>query len=301
MNNTSQPSRSFKEYIGLVLRGCCMGAADIVPGVSGGTMAFILGIYEELVDSIRSIARPIFLRPLLRGNINSAYRAIHGSFLLAVGAGILLAIITLSHGLEYLLHEHPLFIWSFFFGLVLASVAIVAKRITQWTLTLFTASVIGVICAYIIVGLVPVQTPEAPWFLILSGAIAICAMILPGISGSFLLVILGKYEFVLSAVNERDIVSIGYVGVGAAVGIVLFSQLLSWLLHRYHDLTVAFLTGLMLGSLRKIWPWKVGDSNVLPELGSGGAPNQELLAGIGLMLLGLLLVVALDKYASKKR
>ena len=300
MQHSSQSPRSAREYAGLVLRGCCMGAADIVPGVSGGTMAFILGIYEELVDSIRTVGRPAFFRPLLHGRLLAAFHAINGMFLIAIGAGIALAVLTLSHALEYLLHTHPILIWSFFFGLVLASVVVVAKRIPQWTLQLFLIGIFGAIFAYVLVGLVPVQTPNAPWFLVLSGAIAICAMILPGISGSFLLVLLGKYEFVLRAVNERDLVSVGYIGIGAAAGIVLFSQVLSWLLHRYHDLTVAFLTGLMLGSLRKIWPWKVGDANVLPHMGSGSMPNQEFLVGIGLMLGGLLLVIVLDKYAAKK-
>ena len=277
-----------------------MGAADIVPGVSGGTMAFILGIYEELVDSIRTIGRSAFLRPLLRSRLVAAFNAINGTFLVAVGAGIALAVLTLSRGLAYLGHEHPMLIWSFFFGLVLASVVVVAKRIPEWTLLLSIAGIFGAIFAYILVGLVPVQTPDAPWFLVLSGAIAICAMILPGISGSFLLVLLGKYEFVLRAVNERDLVSVGFVGLGAAAGIVLFSQVLSWLLHRYHDLTVAFLTGLMLGSLRKIWPWKIDEQNVLPNIGSGGVPNQEFLVAAGLMLGGLLLVVMLDRFATKK-
>jgi len=272
-----------------------MGAADIVPGVSGGTMAFILGIYEELIDSIHAVGRKTFWSSLVRGKVFAAYRAVNGNFLVAVGAGIALAILTLSHGLEFMLHEYPLVIWSFFFGLVLASAVVVAKRITIWKTSLPIAIIIGALVGYSIVGLVPVQTPDTPWFLVFSGAIAICAMILPGISGSFLLVLLGKYGFVLRAVNKRDVVSIGYVGLGAAVGIVIFSQFLSWLLHRYYDLTIAFLTGLMVGSLRKIWPWKMGELNICPRIDS-----QELLIGLGCMIAGLIIVIALDKLASKK-
>ena len=270
-----------------------MGAADIVPGVSGGTMAFILGIYEELIDSIRALGRKAFWSAFIRGRVLVAYRAVNGNFLVAVGTGIALAILTLSRGLEFMLHGYPVLIWSFFFGLVLASAVVVVRRITLWKTSLPVVIIIGAFVGYILVGLVPVQTPDAPWFLVFSGAIAICAMILPGISGSFLLVLLGKYEFILRAVNERDIINIGYVGFGATVGIVLFSQILSWLLHKYHDLTVAFLTGLMVGSLRKIWPWKIGDVNVYPRLGS-----RELLIGLGCIVAGFLLVIVLDTLSS---
>jgi len=281
-----------------------MGAADIVPGVSGGTMAFILGIYEELIDSIRTFGTAQFLGAVAHLRLRQAFAMINVKFLLAVGAGIVLAVLTLSHALEYALEQYPIVVWSFFFGLVLASVHVVSRRVRSWNVLLGTATAIGLLGAYALVGLVPVETPDAPWFLVLCGAVAICAMILPGISGSFLLVLLGKYEFILRAVNERDIVSVGYVGVGAVVGIVAFSQVLSWLLHKHHDITVAFLTGLMIGSLRKIWPWKIsagvsGEHNVLPHMFVQGHINTDLFSGIALLLIGFMVVIILEHLASR--
>lgn len=304
MSAAPEHMRTLKDYRNLLLRGICMGAADIVPGVSGGTMAFILGIYEELIDSIRTFGTAQFWSAVAHLRIRQAYAMINSKFLLAVGAGIVLAVLMLSHALEYALAQYPVFVWSFFFGLVLASVHVVARRVRAWSIPLGVVAAVGVLGAYVLVGLVPVETPEAPWFLVLCGAVAICAMILPGISGSFLLVLLGKYEFILRAVNERDIVSVGYVGIGAAVGIVAFSQVLSRLLHKHHDLTVAFLLGLMLGSLRKIWPWKVSDAlrteqNVLPDFFVQGHINMQLLSGVALLLLGFLVVLVLERAAMK--
>lgn len=273
-----------------------MGAADIVPGVSGGTMAFILGIYEELVDSIRRFGSKELWSPLLRRDIKTVIKRSNWQFLSSVAFGILLAVILLSHFLEKLLTEHPVAIWSFFFGLVLASALIVSKRVSAWGPEKIISLIVGALIAYIIVGLVPVNTPDAPWFLVLSGSIAICAMILPGISGSFLLVILGKYEIILSAVNTKDIATLMYVGIGAVGGLLIFSHFLSWLLHKYHDVTIACLTGLMIGSLQKVWPWKESaDSikNIIPQLG----PDAWL--GISLMIAGAIVVLALDKLSNR--
>lgn len=278
-----------------------MGAADIVPGVSGGTMAFILGIYEELIDSIRTLGTKEFFTVVLHGRLREAVAMVNWRFLLALLSGIATAILSLARTLEYLLIHEPILIWSFFFGLVLASVVVVSQRIKRWTRPLLLSAIIGGVGAYFFVGLVPVETPNAPWFLMLSGAVAICAMILPGISGSFVLVLLGKYEYILRAVNERDIATVGYVAFGIVVGIIAFTQFLSWLLHHYHDLTVAFLIGLMLGSLRKVWPWKLEDSNVLPRLlDAGGNIDQQLLTGLCLIIFGFVVVVALERIAQKK-
>lgn len=263
-----------------------MGAADIVPGVSGGTMAFILGIYEELVDSIRLFGQKLFWNNIIHGKVHHAFLLPNWKFLLSVGSGIILAGLTLSHPLEYMLEQRPVLVWGFFFGLVSASVFVVALRIKKWSPQLAAALIAGVLVAYVVVGLVPVTTPDAPWFLILSGAIAICAMILPGISGAFLLVLLGKYEFILSAVNNRELLPIAYVGIGAVVGIIAFSQILGWLFQRYHDITVALLTGLMIGSLRKIWPWKIGESNVLPTIDGDTYVIMGIIA-IGAVLVGM--------------
>ena len=183
-----------RRHLGLFLRGLCMGSADVVPGVSGGTMAFILGIYEELVESIRAVARPPFLRALLGRRWGEALAILNWRFLLAVGAGIVVAILSLAKALSWLLAHTPVLLWSFFFGLVLASVVVVSRRVQRWTWPLGISLAVGTVGAYVLVGLVPVQTPNAPWFLFLSGALAICAMILPGISGAFILRAWWKYR-----------------------------------------------------------------------------------------------------------
>ena len=298
-------NRSLKDYVGIALRGFCMGIADIVPGVSGGTMAFILGIYEELIDSIKSLTDTQTWKDIFQGKWKEALEETDMKFLCALAVGILIAVLLLSHTIEYVLEEYPLFVWSFFFGLVLASVHAVYRRVNKWNGMSWMSLVIGVVIAYTVVGIVPVQTPEAWWFLVLSGAIAICAMILPGISGSFLLVLLGKYEFVLSAVNNRDFANIGFVGLGTVTGILLFSRFLSWLLHHYHDRTIAFLIGLMIGSLRKIWPWKLSEAvgeqiNIFPPLTVQGALNGEVIAGIALMAAGFVMVMVLETIANHK-
>lgn len=317
-----RPQRSLKDYVGLTLRGICMGASDIVPGVSGGTMAFILGIYEELIDSIRTVGRPQFIQALLRFRLKEAFQILNWKFLVAVALGILIAIFTLARGLEWLLLNQPIYLWSFFFGLVLASVYTVSKRVSKWSPALITATAVGTIAAFILVGLVPAQTPDTWWFLILSGACAICAMILPGISGAFILVLLGKYQFVLNAVNQRDFVSLIFVAIGAAIGLISFAQILGWLFKQYHDMTVAVLIGLMIGSLRKIWPWKLDvawlqDAAGAFVLDSHGEriitqqtltwPNFATTAGVTefalavvLALLGLGLILLLDRLANRK-
>jgi len=272
-----------------------MGAADIVPGVSGGTMAFILGIYEELIESIALFGRKPFWNDVVHGKIRSAFLLPNWGFLIAVGIGILTAAALLAGPLEHALETMPMTVWSFFFGLVLASVFVVAARVRNWNVRTILATVIGCIAAYVLVGLVPVDTPETAWFLVLCGAITICAMILPGISGAFLLVLLGKYEFVLSAVNNRDIGPIAYIGIGAVVGLIAFSQVLGWLFAKYHDVTVALLTGLMIGSLRKIWPWKQDLTNILPNW------NRDTANILAIMLLGAAVVIIVEVVAHRSR
>lgn len=304
-----QPKRTLKDYAGLAARGVAMGAADVVPGVSGGTMAFILGIYEELIDSIRVITSPETIKLLLTFKLKEAFQLIPWQFLLALGVGILLAIFSLARFLEWALQNYPVLLWAFFFGLVIASIITVVKRVKQWNVATISATVVGAIVAYIVVGLVPVQTPNTYWFLFLSGGIASCAMILPGISGSFILVLLGKYETVLSAVNNRDFITLFFVAAGAVVGLATFAQILGWLFKRYHDLTVAVLIGLMVGSLRKIWPWKettatvidrhgdeipVAQINILPTWSS------EVTFALILAVIGFVLVVVLDQWALRQ-
>ena len=232
-----------------------MGAADVVPGVSGGTIAFITGIYEELIHSIKSFDLEA-VKLFFSGKWKSLWNHVNGTFLLAVFGGIFISVISLAKLLEYLLHEYPIHLWSFFFGLILLSSYVVARKVKQWDYPKLAALVIGLGAAFYVTSVTPAQTPDDSWFIMLSGALAICAMILPGISGSFILLLLGKYEFALDAVNEINITSLLLLGGGAVIGLISFSKLLSWLFKKYHDITIAVLAGFMLGSLNKIWPWK---------------------------------------------
>lgn len=307
--------KAIKDYVGVYAAGFAMGSADVVPGVSGGTVAFIVGIYEELIGSIRAVGRPVFWSAVVGLRWKEAIRLINLFFLIAVGGGILSAILLLAPGIEWMLLNQPVIIWSFFFGLVTASVAVVAPRVKTWTISRWIALAVSVVGAYLLVGLVPVQTPETWWFLMFSGAIAICAMILPGVSGSFILVLLGKYQFIINAVNQRDLASIGLFGIGAAVGLVSFAQVLSWLFRRYHDLTIAVLTGLMIGSLRKVWPWKetletmidrhgveapLVERNIIPPLMLNQAFNAEILYALVAALIGVALVVFVERIANRR-
>ena len=317
-----KPQRTLRDYVGLSLRGMAMGASDIVPGVSGGTMALILGIYEELIDSIRTIGRPALWRATIRFKIKDIFQIVNWQFLLAVGLGIFLAILVLSRPLEWLLVNEPIYLWSFFFGLVVASAYTVSKRIPKWTPKLFLILIVGTAASFIIVGLVPARTPDTWWFLFLAGALASCAMILPGLSGAFILFILGKYAIILGAVNNRELLPLLLVAAGAVVGLVTFAQVLSWLFKKHHDYTIAVLIGFMLGSLRKLWAWKedVGwllddtgeyilDShgqiqvikhiNVLPDVSTTAGMTETGLA-VGLAILGGFLVLFIEWYAQKK-
>lgn len=265
-----------RNYLLLILRGCAMGAADVVPGVSGGTIAFITGIYEELIDSIKSIDLQA-LKLLARFRWKEFWRKINGNFLLAVMAGIGTSIFSLAKLMTWLLENHPIYIWSFFFGLIIASSILVAKEIKTWNLSTVAALLAGAAVAWWITVMTPAETPDAWWFIILSGAIAICAMILPGISGAFLLLLMGKYSYILGAVSHLQVGTLLLFAVGAVAGIISFSHLLSWLLKHHHRLTVATLTGFMLGSLNKVWPWK---QTILTYIDSHGVEKPLVEANI---------------------
>ena len=297
-------------YLGLGLRGVCMGAADVVPGVSGGTIAFVTGIYQELIYSIRSVDRR-FAGLLLVLKFREAFNRVPWRFLGTVLIGILLAVVTLARGIQWMLQHRPELIWAFFFGLVVASVFVVRKRVVAWRGPIWIAALAAGMVFYVVVGLVPVTTPDSPWFLFVCGVVAISAMILPGISGSFILVLLGKYEYLLAALNNRDIVPMVVFAAGAAVGILSFARVLAWIFRRQHDLTIATLTGFMAGSLRKIWPWK---ENVSPHPDANGieAPlvqinvlpktiDGDLAAAAGLAIVGFAVVVVLDRLAQTRR
>jgi len=300
--NNKGLKENFKRYLLVALRGMGMGAADVVPGVSGGTIAFITGIYEELINSIKNIDLEA-LRLFFTGRWRSFWLKINGAFLLAVFAGIFISVLSLARLLEYLLEHEAILIWSFFFGLVLASSYVVSRKISQWEYVKIVALVGGIGIAFYITSVTPTTTTDASWFVVFSGALASCAMILPGISGSFILLLLGKYSFALHAVNDRILLDLMMLGVGAVVGLILFANLLSWLLKKYHDITIALLVGFMIGSLNKIWPWKetletimvegklkpLVEKNVLPVPGSADDKFALALlmmaAGIGIILL----------------
>ena len=303
MDENKTRTRGFIDYFWIGLRGFAMGSADVVPGVSGGTMAFILGIYDELLDSINAVDMT-FIRRILTFRWREAFSAFPWKFLLSLAIGIFAAILTLANVLHWALENQPVFIWSFFFGLIVASIVLVRKRVGNWGVVNFLAAVAATLGAYVLVGSTPSETPHTPLLLFLSGALAICAMILPGISGAFILVLLGKYAYVLEAVKNFDIITVGLVGIGAVVGLLLFVRLLRWLLHRNHDLIIAILTGFMLGSLRKVWPWKtfetitetfVRETNFIPA-----SLNGEVLLAIFIMIIGITAIIVVENFANRR-
>ncbi len=307
---TSPGPKTFTEHAYLFFKGVGMGTADIVPGVSGGTIAFITGIYEALLTAIASINSRLVLQ-VLRLNLKQALAGLHLRFLVTLVCGIALAVISTSHLMHYLLTEHAVQTWSVFFGLITASILVVAHSINK-RFTTFPALILGAILAYGITGLIPLYTPEEPWFIFFSGMIAICAMILPGLSGSFILLILGKYAFITAAlrnpVNPDNLEIILIFITGCLVGILGFSRILRYGLARWHDYTLALLTGIMLGSMRKVWPWKItlesqiirGKEHVLREENVWPLLDIEFGIALLLMLTGFTLVMLLDKISRRR-
>lgn len=305
-DTSSQLSRTPLTYAVLCAKGFCMGVADVIPGVSGGTMALILGIYADLINSIRSFDIKAG-RLLATFRFKRFFEHVEWRLPAAVGAGIFLAVLSVSHAVAWLLVHKPVPVWSFFFGLILASVVGVGRGVERWNGAALTCCAAAAVGAFILVGMVPVTTPESLLFLFLSGVLAICAMILPGISGAFILVLLGKYHFVLDAVNQRDFDVLAVLAAGACVGLIVFSRFLGWLLDRYFSMVLAGLTGLMLGSLRKIWPWK---ETVSGSLDSGGvlvqintlpsAFEMETVGAILMMFAGMAVVAGLSVLAGKR-
>ncbi len=296
-------NRTAKDYVYLFATGVTMGAADVVPGVSGGTMAFIMGVYQELIDAIKSFDLEV-VKLLLRFRLKEASERVPWRFLIALLSGIGLAIVTLAGVLTWLLEHHPTYLYAFFFGLVLASIVAIGAHI-HWSGAAVATLAAGTAIAWWVVGLVPLQMPHDPLTIFLSATVAITAMILPGISGSFILLILGQYAYVLNAVKSLDVVTLLPFGAGIVVGITGFARILSWLLHHYHQLTITLLVGFMIGSLRKIWPFKEtletmvdrhGDGvpvlgrNVLPDFGAG-----PFWISLGLCVLGFVLIRLLDR------
>ncbi|MDA9970220.1 DUF368 domain-containing protein [Flavobacteriaceae bacterium] len=305
--------RSPLDYLIISLKGMAMGAADVVPGVSGGTIAFISGIYEELIGTLNNINFSL-LKHLKTEGLKSTWKKANGPFLLALLSGVFVSIVSLAKGVEWLLEHHPILLWAFFFGLVLASIVYVGKQIktTAKDFKLFIAMAIGAVVAYLITTINPSETSDTNLFLFFAGALAICAMILPGISGSFILVIIGAYAPVLEAINSRNLKTILIFGAGAVVGLLSFSKLLKWLFEKYHRLTLAVITGFMIGSLNKIWPWKIALTFRTNSKGVKVPLNEEsispfsfdgdpqLLQAIGLMVFGILIILILEKISIKK-
>ncbi len=289
-----------------------MGAADVVPGVSGGTIAFISGIYEELLNSISSFNLSLF-SVLKNEGFKKVWKMVNGRFLLALFIGICISVLSLAKLIENLLENHPILIWSFFFGLVLASIIYIAKQIKIWNIKSYLYLIFGLIFAYYITTLNPVISQNSsPWFLFLAGMIAICAMILPGISGSFILVLLGAYKPILNAINTKDFFSVVIFMAGAILGLLTFSRVLKWLFSKYKNYTLALLIGFIAGSLNKIWPWKetiswrtnskgievpFNTTSVSPLSFDGD--SKLLMAGL-LAIIGFGLILLLEKLAVKK-
>lgn len=320
--------RTTKDYILLTLKGMAMGAADVVPGVSGGTIAFISGIYEELITTISGVNLGV-LKILKNEGIAAAWKALNGNFIVALFLGIAISIVSLAKGISFLLGNEPVLLWSFFFGLVLASVIYVGKQVKEWKVSIVTALLIGTGVAYYITILPPLAQSDSTFYIFISGMIAICAMILPGISGSFILLILGSYQTILGAVKDREILTIATFMGGCVVGLLAFSKVLKWTFAKFHDVTIALLSGFLIGSLNKIWPWKKIDSfrinshnewvaflehNVLPEnyetpvltsISEVGIPSvyqnadSQILVALLFSLFGFALIFGMEAVANK--
>jgi len=303
--------RGFSDYFIISLKGIAMGAADAVPGVSGGTIAFISGIYQELINTISSINISLF-KTLIKEGFIAFWKQCNGNFILALLSGILISYVSFMRLAKYLIENHPILIWSFFFGLIVASIFFVGRQIKSWNLAVLVSLILGTLSAYYITTIPTMAGNEHPLFLFFAGAIAICAMILPGISGSFILVILGAYKTLSDALHDFDLKKVALFALGALVGIISFSHVLKWLFKHYHDITLALLTGFIFGSLNRIWPWKEvltwredSSGELVPFLEKSISPtsfdgNPQLALAITLMVIGFLTIFILEKIGSKK-
>jgi len=295
----------------LFLKGIFMGAADIIPGVSGGSIALITGIYDDFIGAIHSININV-LKEILKGNIVKGIKLIQWEFLIPIGLGILTAIFSMARLMHFFLEEYTLYTWSVFFGLIVASAYIISKQF-EMNINRAISLIIGGVISFIIVGLVPVNTPNAYWFLFIAGVIAISAMILPGISGAFLLLIMGKYHYITGMIKDpfvgENILGLIAVGLGCIVGILSFSRVLKFVLDRWHSGTMAFLTGMMIGSLRKIWPYKEtletklidGELFVMKEKLVTPWSVDGFVISLVFMVIGFLVIIVLDKVANRNK
>jgi len=307
-----------REYIGLFFKGVGMGAANVIPGVSGGTIALITGIFEKLIHSIKSFDL-VALKFLFSGKVKRFAEHVNLDFLIAVFLGIAVSIFTLAKLLGFLFDNYPIYIWSYFFGLILASVYFVGRRVEKITVGVVIIFILGALVALAITLLTPATPNGDFYYLFLCGIVAICSMILPGLSGSFVLILMGNYELVfIEGVNDLDAKILGPVILGAIIGLIAFSHLLSWIFRKFKDLTISLLTGFILGSLGVLWPWKEniyrtdelgnilikhsgepvvqGYERVLPE-----TLNLEVVIAVGLMIIGVLSILLIEKMAEEKK
>lgn len=317
--------RRFIDYLVITLKGIAMGAADVVPGVSGGTIAFISGIYEELLESIDKVNLSVF-KVWKKEGFKTAWTSINGNFLFALFSGIAISILSLAKLIKWLLHHEPILLWSFFFGLVLASILYIAKQIKGWSIKVVIAIIITSILSYYITLAEPFASPDSPFYLLFCGFIAIIAMILPGVSGAFILLILGAYQTAIDTINNlRDGVLNGdmalfkdaflkfiLLAVGAIVGLKVFSKALNWMFKHQKNITLAILTGFMIGSLNKIWPWKevlktrvnsegevvtLLDKSILPTSYNG---DNEIVMAIIFIVIGFAAILILETLGKQK-
>ena len=314
----------FPDYLIVILKGLAMGAADVVPGVSGGTIAFISGIYQELIDSINNINLSV-LKTIKKDGLIAAWKQVNGSFLLALLTGIGISILTFSKVITHLLETQPILVWSFFFGLIIASITLIWKEITRWNFFDILFLLIGITISYSITIVRPVSSPDSYWYLFLSGFIAIIAMILPGISGAFILLLMGSYETVIRTINTfreglttanseiltQALLKLGIFAVGAIIGLKSFSKILHWMFEHHKNTTLTLLVGFMVGSLNKVWPWKKVletkinnygevvpfiDQSILPQNFDG---EPQITMATVLAILGFVLIFGMEKMASK--
>lgn len=302
-------SLSWREAAGVLLRGIAMGAADIVPGVSGGTIAFITGIYFRLLEAVNAVPAAV-TGDLCRGRFSAFWRHCDGNFLVALLSGILISVATLASAISQALIDYPVILWSFFFGLIVASVWHVVRTVREPALRLLVPMVIGALFSWWVTTLSAGEITPTPLILFGSGALAICAMILPGISGSFILLVMGMYAPVLTAVKSFDLASIGLFAAGCVVGLLSIARLLTWAIHRFHDAMLALLTGIMIGALNKVWPWKevlswrtnhaglkvpLDEINVSPgHYAELTGASSELVHAVIAAVLGLVLVLVIE-------
>ncbi|OZY87194.1 DUF368 domain-containing protein [Cellvibrio mixtus] len=307
-----QPNRSIKDYLLILLKGLCMGAADVVPGVSGGTIAFITGIYDEWLSSLKRCT-PAVLLMLKRDGIVKTWQYINGNFLVALFGGILISLKTFAAIVLLAMDSYPILVWAFFSGLVAASIYLLVRAQRGWGVVEFIGLVLGVLFILAISYMAPAQLPGHGWILFLGGFVAICAMILPGISGSFILLLVGLYPVFLQAIHHLEIGKLLWFGAGCVTGLIVFSRFLLWLLNSYHSQTLAVLIGFLIGSLSVTWPWKHALLTTQDSHGRTVALQQENLNPLNYMavtgneptivlaivwaLVGVLLVVGVEAAA----